>query len=79
MIEVPENLPIPIQPDASKGLAPSAVKRSHPPFHDPNKEGEAQQRRKKKRERSSKAPSGEAAPEETADDDARGSRIDLRA
>ena len=80
MIDVPETLPIPITPDDAKGVAPGAVKRSHPPFHDPRKEGEAPPRREKERKRSRKATGDDdAQSEDRTNDDARGTRIDVRA
>ncbi|MDP6977449.1 MAG: hypothetical protein QF570_02470 [Myxococcota bacterium] len=82
-MDVPEIIPVPLAPDTQKSLTPSAVKRSHPPFHDPRKEGEGQADARKKRQRAGGDVNEAAAADNVVEDDAssetRGQRIDLRA
>ncbi len=78
-MDVPEVIPLPIAPEPQKGISPSAVKRSHPPFHDPRKQGEAPPHRERERRRE-REPQGHVTPDEVApNEDVRGTRIDLRA
>ncbi len=84
-MDVPEIIPVPLAPDTQKSLTPSAVKRSHPPFHDPRKEGERPGDPRKQRKRTRKpgpadgAEHGTDAAEGDPTSDARGRRIDVRA
>ncbi len=82
-MDVPEIIPVPLAPDTQKSLTPSAVKRSHPPFHDPRKEGEQpgdpRKQRKRKPGPAAEDEHGTDAAEDDPTSDTRGRRIDVRA
>ncbi|MCH7598224.1 MAG: hypothetical protein IH881_04770 [Myxococcales bacterium] len=81
-MDVPDSIPIPVQPEPQKNLIPAAVKRSEPPIFDPERDGSGEGHRKKRRtRRDPTATSHEHEPEnqDPAGEPDRGSRINIRA
>lgn len=80
-MDVPEIIPIPLQPEVQKNLTPSAVKRSEPPIFDPEQDGNHEEHKKKRKsghsggQRNSRDEAEQPQPSESG----RGSRINIRA
>jgi hypothetical protein len=67
-------------PEVQKNLTPAAIKRSEPPFFDPEREGKAEGQRKKRRRRRHPRPdAGEPGAGTPSDEPGRGSRVNIRA
>jgi len=78
-MDIPEIIPLPITPEDSKSLIPSAVKRSHPAFHDPRKEGGHEPGRDRKRKRSPGVAGAETTSSGQPDEETRGRSVDVHA
>lgn len=79
-MEVPESIPIPLEPEIQKNLIPAAVKRSEPPFFEPEREGNGErQGKKRKRGRDGKAGAHEPEHRAPVDESGRGVHINIRA
>ncbi|MCP5039861.1 MAG: hypothetical protein GY944_02450 [bacterium] len=80
-MDVPEIIPVPITPEVRKNLTPAAVKRSEPPFHDPERQDSDEERRSKKRRGGRDSPCdvpAETDPDAGPDGGARrGTRVDI--
>lgn len=78
-MDIPEIIPLQITPDEDKGVAPTAVKRSHPAFHNPGrKKDEKGDPRKRKRKKN--APDREPCADPPSEGESgRGVKIDLLA
>ncbi len=79
-MNVPEIIPIPLQPEVQKNLTPAAVKRSEPPIFDPERDG-GSEKREKRRKSGRRARRNPRSPDDRpqSDEPDRGTRINIRA
>lgn len=80
-VNVPEIIPIPLQPEVQKNLTPAAVKRSEPPIFDPEREDGSEEEREKRRKSGRRAQRHPQNPDDPpqSNEPGRGTRINIRA